>query len=61
MLLDRDGFNLPLHTPTLDRHLEYLRSLEDKDSEPGQVIGLSLNSNLYSKSEENLEVESNST
>ena len=44
MLLDRDGFHVD-KTPTLDRHLEFLNNLS-------VVKGLSLNSNLYSKAED---------
>ncbi len=45
MLLDKDGFQLQTHTPTLDRHLDFLNSKLP-------ITGLSLNSNLYSKQEE---------
>ena len=41
MLVERDGFCVP-KTPTLDRHLPFLNSLDI-------ITGLSLNSNLYSK------------
>jgi hypothetical protein len=44
MLLERDGLNVA-KTPTLDKHMEFLKSMD-------VVTGLSLNSNLYSKSEE---------
>ena len=44
MLLDRDGFPI-VSTPTNDLHLEFLRKMKI-------VRGLSLNSNLYSKKEE---------
>lgn len=43
MLLERDGFHVE-KTPTLDTHIKFLRNLK-------QVKGLSLNSNLYTKSE----------
>lgn len=43
MLLDKDGFSVN-STPTLDRHIAFLNSLKF-------LAGLSLNSNLYSKSE----------
>jgi len=43
LLLERDGFNTH-NTPTIERHIKFLRSLT------GLVTGLSLNSNLYSKS-----------
>ena len=44
MLLERDGFNIE-STPTNDSHVNFLRKLKI-------VIGLTLNSNLYSKKEE---------
>jgi hypothetical protein len=44
MLIERDGFNLD-KTPTLDKHIPFLRSLS-------VVKGLSLNSNLYSRNED---------
>lgn len=47
MLLERDGFKVE-KTPTLDNHIKYLRKLDI-------VQGLSVNSNLYSKNEENAE------
>jgi hypothetical protein len=45
MLLEKDGFQLQTPTPTLDRHLAFLK-------EKLSITGLSLNSNLYSKQEE---------
>lgn len=45
LLLERDGFNVQ-KTPTNERHVKFLRSLK------GMVIGLSVNSNLYSKTSE---------
>ena len=45
MLLDKDGFQLQTHTPTLDRHLDFLNTKLP-------ITGLSLNSNLYTKQEE---------
>ncbi len=42
MLLDKDGFQLQTHTPTLDRHLDFLNTKLS-------ITGLSLNSNLYTK------------
>ena len=42
MLLDKDGFHLQTHTPTLDRHLDFLNTKLS-------ITGLSLNSNLYTK------------
>lgn len=47
LLLERDGFNIQ-KTPTVERHLKFLTALEAEE----KVTGLSLNSNLYSKSEE---------
>lgn len=44
MLLDRDGFHVE-NTPTNNSHLEFIRKLKI-------VIGLTVNSNLYSKKEE---------
>ncbi len=44
MLLERDGFNIT-KTPTVDRHLEFLNSLQAEH----KITGLSLNSNLYTK------------
>ncbi len=44
LLIEKDGFN-PKKTPTLEKHLEFLNSLD-------LLTGLSLNSNLYTKSEE---------
>lgn len=49
MLLERDGFNVE-KTPTLDKHMEFLRNLSI-------VKGLTLNSNLYSKNEVEVEEE----
>ena len=46
LLTERDGFQYQ-HTPTNDRHIPYLQSLKKL------VMGLSLNSNLYSKTESN--------
>ncbi len=43
LLLERDGFKVE-KTPTLDKHMEFLRNLTI-------VKGLTLNSNLYSKNE----------
>lgn len=43
MLLQRDGFNVT-KTPTVDRHLAFLRKLQAD----AKITGLSLNSNLYS-------------
>ena len=45
MLLKRDGFPI-VPTPTNDRHVAFLKSLENL------VKGLSLNSNLYTSNEE---------
>lgn len=44
MLLERDGFRIE-KTPTNDVHIDFLRKLKT-------VKGLSVNSNLYSKKEE---------
>jgi hypothetical protein len=44
MLLDRDGLSI-VKTPTVDRHLEFLRNMQAEH----QITGLSLNSNLYTK------------
>jgi len=41
LLLERDGFNVK-KTPTVDKHLKFLDSLN-------LITGLTLNSNLYSK------------
>ena len=46
MLLERDGFSI-VKTPTVDRHLEFLRKMQAEH----QITGLSLNSNLYTKQE----------
>jgi hypothetical protein len=53
LLLERDGFNCE-KTPTNEKHIPFLRSLKRV------VTGLSLNSNLYSKTEvvNNEEIES---
>lgn len=44
MLLKRDGFTVS-KTPTVDKHIAFLRSLQSQT----KITGLSLNSNLYSK------------
>lgn len=44
MLLKRDGFPIT-KTPTVDKHIAFLRQLQSQ----AKVTGLSLNSNLYSK------------
>ena len=48
MLLKRDGFPV-VKTPTNDKHVAYLRSLE-------LVQGISLNSNLYNNNDNEKEV-----
>jgi len=48
MLLKRDGFPI-VSTPTNDRHVTYLRSLE-------LVKGISLNSNLYNNNDNEKEL-----
>lgn len=50
MLLERDGFSI-VKTPTVERHLEFLRKMQLEH----HITGLSLNSNLYTKQEEQLE------
>ena len=45
MLIERDGFNIE-KTPTIENHVNFLKSLS-------YVRGITQNSNLYSKKEEN--------
>ena len=47
MLIERDGFHVK-KTPTVDKHLKFLRALQNE----GKVTGLSVNSNLYTKKSE---------
>ena len=57
LLLQRDGFQVQ-KTPTVDKHVKYLRGLVRE----GKVTGLSVNSNLYTKvSGEEPESDINST
>lgn len=46
LLLDRDGFSVH-KTPTIEKHIKFLRQLE-----PNLISGLSVNSSLYSKANE---------
>lgn len=55
MLLKRDGFPVA-KTPTVDKHITFLRQLQGQQ----KITGLSLNSNLYSKGQEESEVDDKS-
>jgi len=48
MLLKRDGFPI-VSTPTNDKHIAYLKRIEE-------VKGISLNSNLYNNNDNEKEV-----
>ena len=48
MLIEKDGFQVT-KTPTVERHLAFMKELNDR----GLITGLSVNSNLYTKHEEN--------